>query len=105
MPPAKESGQLDGSSQPISEFQSELTCLPLGNLQHTRSQVQTSIPEDHSDAKEKREDAKLAHKLELGESTTGISGYTDRGQVTFPFPITPICDISVCGKKDSLKLI
>ncbi|KAL3469603.1 hypothetical protein BJX99DRAFT_240988 [Aspergillus californicus] len=69
--PAKQTGQLDD------------------NLPHTRSPVRTRIVEETSEAKDKRdrkEDAKLAHKLELGERTSGISGYTNRGPV-IPFPM------------------
>ncbi|KAL4918218.1 hypothetical protein BDW62DRAFT_69623 [Aspergillus aurantiobrunneus] len=61
--PAKQTGQLGG------------------NLPHTRSETRTRFTGDHSEAKAKKEEAKLAHKLELGESTSGISGYTDRGPV------------------------
>ncbi|KAL4785192.1 hypothetical protein BJX76DRAFT_356363 [Aspergillus varians] len=61
--PAKQTGQLGG------------------NLPHTKSEMRTRITDDHSEAKAKREEAKFAHKLELGESTSGISGYTDRGPV------------------------
>ncbi|KAL4801467.1 hypothetical protein BDV18DRAFT_74585 [Aspergillus unguis] len=61
--PAKQSGQLDG------------------DLPHTRSQMQTTIPGDHSKTEARREDARFAHKLELGENTSGISGYTNEGPV------------------------
>ncbi|KAL4867709.1 hypothetical protein BDV12DRAFT_197990 [Aspergillus spectabilis] len=61
--PAKQHGQLDG------------------DLPHTKSEMKTRIGGDRTEAKAKREEAKFAHKLELGESTTGISGYTDKGPV------------------------
>ncbi|KAL5340741.1 hypothetical protein BJX70DRAFT_396441 [Aspergillus crustosus] len=64
--PAKQHGQLDG------------------NLPHTKSEMRTHIGDDHSEAKARREETKFAHKLELGESTTGISGYTNRGPVYRP---------------------
>ncbi|KAL4943526.1 hypothetical protein BDV06DRAFT_189788 [Aspergillus oleicola] len=60
--PAKETGQL-------------------GGLPHTRSEMRTRIGDDNAEARDRREEAKFAHKLERGESTTGISGYTNRGPV------------------------
>ncbi|RDW90410.1 uncharacterized protein DSM5745_02185 [Aspergillus mulundensis] len=51
------------------------------NLPHTKSEMRTTLAGDRSDAKAKREDTKFAHKLELGERTSGISGYTNRGPV------------------------
>ncbi|KAL2832987.1 hypothetical protein BDW59DRAFT_94782 [Aspergillus cavernicola] len=59
--PDKQKGQLDG------------------NLPHTRSQMRTRTTGDHSEAKARAEEAKMAHKLELGMSTSGISGYTNGG--------------------------
>ncbi|KAL4777392.1 hypothetical protein BDW60DRAFT_1899 [Aspergillus nidulans var. acristatus] len=47
------------------------------NLPHTKSQMRTTLAGDHSEAKAKREDTKMAHKLELGERTSGITGYTN----------------------------
>ncbi|KAL4974825.1 hypothetical protein BDW66DRAFT_80097 [Aspergillus desertorum] len=49
------------------------------NLPHTKSEMRTTLAGDHSEAKVKREDNKLAHKLELGERTSGITGYTNTG--------------------------
>ncbi|KAJ0422791.1 hypothetical protein BJY00DRAFT_65848 [Aspergillus carlsbadensis] len=59
--PKKATGQLDG------------------DLPHTRSEMRTRGPAEYSDAKARREEAKFAHKLELGDSTSGLSGYTNRG--------------------------
>ncbi|KAL2872734.1 uncharacterized protein BJX67DRAFT_16873 [Aspergillus lucknowensis] len=78
--PGGEQTQYEGIRQ-FSETPPKATGQLGGNLPHTRSEMRTWIRPDHSDAKARREEAKMAHKLELGERTTGISGYTDTAPV------------------------
>ncbi|KAL4956913.1 hypothetical protein BDW69DRAFT_181161 [Aspergillus filifer] len=79
--PAKETGQLGGG------------------LPHTKSEMRTKIGDDNTEARDRRDEARFAHKLERGEGTTGISGYTNSGPVNIPFLIKLLYVTCLCGKQ------